>query len=172
MTRQDIPTNYIEAMIFLGGRSSRTVCNNTALHLGDGECHLELHATTVVTFHSNGAQTLNTGGWHPATTKDRINRSLGTLGSVYQRKGEWFFRASGMLNNNGPNGPKECPFRDGMKVMRAFEFPRTILISEHDATFRNGLKLIRKPRNEWGTKADSLLERAAELTRKIGPVEF
>jgi hypothetical protein len=47
--------------------------NNTRLHKRGNDYAVRLHSTDVVTIHANGTYTLNTGGWHTATPKARIN---------------------------------------------------------------------------------------------------
>ena len=56
--------------------------------LPDGSVGIDLHGTTVVCIHPDNSATLNSGGWHTSTTKDRINQYSPVR--VYQRKGEWY----------------------------------------------------------------------------------
>jgi len=84
--------------------SRRKVGNNTyAEILPDGSVGIALHGTTVVCIHPDNSATLNTGGWHTSTTKDRMNKYSPVR--VYQCKGEWY------LNNND-----NTPYVDGMTV--------------------------------------------------------
>ena len=83
-------------------RDSRKVGNNTyAEILPDGSVGIMLHSTYVVKIHPDNSATLNSGGWHTSTTKDRINQYSPVR--VYQRKGEWYL-------DNG------TPYEDGMVV--------------------------------------------------------
>ena len=64
----------------------------------DGTLRVAYHATNVVTVHPDGSITLDSGGWHSATTKARMNQaacqfSLGY--SVYQRDFAWFVEYHG-----------------------------------------------------------------------------
>lgn len=89
--------NYQTAVARVG----RKVANNTRLEARPGSgVALRLHQTDVVTFYPDFV-TLNSGGWHTATTKDRINEWSPTR--VSQRKFEWFM-------------PDGTPFYDGMRV--------------------------------------------------------
>ena len=72
---------------------------------------LILHKTAIVTV---GAKTihLNTGGWHTATTKKRMNEALTALGMVervYQKKGDWFIW-------DWTRGETLGPFSEGYEV--------------------------------------------------------
>lgn len=76
------------------GRGRRKVGNNTwAEILDDGSVGIVLHNTRVVTIHPDNTYTLNSGGWHTSTTKDRINKY--SPARVYQSKFEWFVGAVG-----------------------------------------------------------------------------
>jgi hypothetical protein len=70
-------------------RDTRKVGNNTyAEVLHDGSVGIMLHSTYVVKIHPDNSATLNTGGWHSSTTKDRMNKYSPVR--VYQRKGQWY----------------------------------------------------------------------------------
>jgi hypothetical protein len=101
---------HSEAVAMVRGktnRDTRKVGNNTyAEILHDGSVGIMLHSTYVVKIHEDNTYTLQTGGWHTPTTKDRINQYF--PGYVSQRKGEWFVR----LNHNN----REYPFVEGMVV--------------------------------------------------------
>jgi len=76
--------------------------NNTYLvKVDDHTLAVRLHQTNVVLIHSDGSYTLNTGGWHTVTTKDRINYYSPV--SLYQKKFMWYVGGSHR-------------FTDGMKV--------------------------------------------------------
>ncbi|MFM8758121.1 MAG: hypothetical protein ACKODS_01055, partial [Methylophilaceae bacterium] len=73
------------------GLMRRKVGNNTygeILH--DGSVGIFLHGTCVVRIHQDGDYTLNAGGWHTVTTKDRINQY--SPYRVFQKNHEWFVR--------------------------------------------------------------------------------
>jgi hypothetical protein len=85
-------------------RKSRKVGNNTyAEIMSDGSVGITLHSTMIVRIHPDNSATLNTGGWHTSTTKDRMNKYSPVR--VYQKKGEWY------LNND-----ENTPYEDGMNV--------------------------------------------------------
>ena len=118
MTRADIPTSYDEAVGLVGGANGRkTICNNTVVEVskpmntayygGQGLAYVLLHGHNVVAFREDGSVRIDSCGWRTVTTKDRINRCLGSRGSVFQKNHEWFYRARyGMV----------IPFRDGLVV--------------------------------------------------------
>ena len=127
MTRNDIPTSYEEAMKFLGDKDSRTVCNNTTVERDwklasgkpccwrkkwEGIATIRLHGFPVVEFYEYGTIRLQAGKYKTATTKDRMNRCLGSRGRVYQHKYEWFY-SDGIADQNANT---DIPFHDGMTV--------------------------------------------------------
>lgn len=70
-------------------RERRKVGNNTyAEILPDGSVGIMLHSTYVVKIHPDDTYTLNSGGWHTSTTKDRINQYSPM--KVYQRNHVWY----------------------------------------------------------------------------------
>ena len=75
--------------------SSRIVANNTVEYKREnGDRVIRLHETDILTFHANGATTINDGGWRTATTKERINRFLDGR-SVYSDRGSWVLNVNG-----------------------------------------------------------------------------
>lgn len=77
----------------LVGRNSqrRKLENNTyAERRENGAIAIRLHATDILTFHSDGRIVANTGGWKTATTKDRLNRYLPD--TIWQHRGKWAVR--------------------------------------------------------------------------------
>jgi hypothetical protein len=84
-------------------RPTKKLKNNTYLTRIDSETiGVQLHNTIVVTIHSDGTYTLNSGGWQTVTTKQRINEYCPVR--VSQRKHQWYV------------GDEEMPFKDGMRV--------------------------------------------------------
>lgn len=62
----------------LGNRESKLLGANKSLHKGDnGDIHVKLHNTHVVTAHPNGDYTLRTGGYHSKTTNRVISGVTG-----------------------------------------------------------------------------------------------
>src|SRR5882762_3850822 len=55
-------------------RESRKLANNTyARRRCSGKIAIQLHATDILTFHSDGQIDVNTGGWDTVTTRSRMN---------------------------------------------------------------------------------------------------
>ena len=98
---------HSEAVKMVRGKrnaSRRKVGNNTYAEIfPDGSVGIELHSTCVVKIHPDNSATLNSGGWHTSTTKDRMNKYSPVR--VYQCKGEWY------LNNDD-----NTSYVDGMTV--------------------------------------------------------
>ena len=95
--------DFSTATATLKNRESKKVGNNTYLvRVSPDAIGVRLHNTVVVTIHSNGTYTLNSGGWRTVTTKDRINAYSPVR--VNQRKYEWFV------------GDEDVPFYDGIVV--------------------------------------------------------
>jgi len=86
---------HFEAIKMVHGKTkknSRKVGNNTyAEILPDGSVGIMLHSTYVVKIHPDNSATLNSGGWHTSTTKDRMNKYSPVR--VYQRKGQWYLES-------------------------------------------------------------------------------
>lgn len=86
------------------GKTATTVATH------DGFTRVTYHSTVVVTF--NDAQfSLNSGGWHTATTKTRMNQASHQFGlgyTVFQRDGHWF------VNYRG----QDTPFTDNAWFVR------------------------------------------------------
>lgn len=73
---------------------------------------VKYHNTNVVEF-SDTEIILNSGGWHTATTKVRMNQTANKfdLGyKVFSVKGSWFVRSR--------DYDELIPFEDGMKITR------------------------------------------------------
>jgi len=82
----------IDAQLQGRNRESRKYANNTYWQRRGENIALKLHNTDIVTLYPNGDMSLNTGGWYTITTKERINRVLPRVFSLYQDKGRWFLR--------------------------------------------------------------------------------
>lgn len=84
-------------------RSTKKLKNNTYLvRISPDSIGVQLHNTIVVTIHSDGTYTLNSGGWQTVTTKQRINEYCPVR--VNQRKFQWYV------------GDEDIPFKDGIRV--------------------------------------------------------
>ena len=71
----------------------------------DNKLIIRLHDTDILTIEGNN-YTLNSGGWHTATTKKYLNEYLPDELRVYQKDFEWFIDI----------GQEAVPFTDGMTV--------------------------------------------------------
>jgi hypothetical protein len=64
---------------WLGKKAARPVSANKRVYRGEnGDIHLRLHQTDVVTWHPDGTYTIRTGGWHTPTTRAAIAAAVGT----------------------------------------------------------------------------------------------
>lgn len=88
-----------------GDYSTRKIAGNTYVRRDGTALSVQYHNTIVVTHHADGSVTLNSGGWHTPTTKERINAFCPW--SVYQEKRVWYVSL--------PNNPR-VPFVDGMCI--------------------------------------------------------
>lgn len=93
----------------LGNKAIFKLAGNTYLqrHPNKEDYTIEFHGTRIITIHSDGTYTLNSGGHRTATTKKRLNEY--STAHVFQEKGEWYV---GIGYKGGPR----VPFFDGMKV--------------------------------------------------------
>lgn len=67
--------------------------HTTVTRKPNGELRVTYHSTDVVTVHSLGAITLDTGGWRTVTTKTRMNQASNQFGlgfQVHQDEFAWF----------------------------------------------------------------------------------
>lgn len=72
-----------------GHTAARLVANNTLEWFGaDGARRIRLHETDVLTFHPNGALTIDTGGWNTHTTRARLREFLPRGFNVWTHRGE------------------------------------------------------------------------------------
>lgn len=85
--------------------AGKPIANNTRLfERGNGSIAVQLHSTDVVTYHTDGSFTLDSGGWQTVTTKDRINSYSECR--VYSIKGTWYVTYQG----------KQFQYADGMTL--------------------------------------------------------
>lgn len=74
-TQKRDPRSYKEAVARLGKRETINVANNTKLiRLENGDVAVRLHKTDIITYHKNGAISLDHGGWQTRVTRDRMVR--------------------------------------------------------------------------------------------------
>lgn len=105
--------NYHRALTLTARTGRKKVAHNTYLERDEisDDIHLRYHWTAVVTYHSDGTMTLRTGGWHTATTKDRLNRF--TPAAVWSERGDWFL--CGMLTYPATRCVR-IEFEEGMRI--------------------------------------------------------
>ncbi len=101
--------SYHALATYLGKKDARSLAHNTmVVRVDDQFIGVILHHTRIVTFDLDGNVTLNSGGYHTVTTKQRINQFLRPHGwSVEQKRYEWTVR--------GPRGEK-LDFEDGIVI--------------------------------------------------------
>lgn len=76
--RNPVGTTHAAAHEYLGNRSERRLAANKRLVRGDnGDIHVRLHNTNVVTYHSDGGLTVRTGGYATPTTRQTITDYTG-----------------------------------------------------------------------------------------------
>ena len=104
--------NYETANKQLTGRCklSRKLANHTYLVRRGEDIAIRLHSTDVVTLHPDGSVTLNSGGWHTSTTKDRIGYGYGGTSfapgyGLYQRNGIWYMHDGTLFYDGVTVGP-------------------------------------------------------------------
>lgn len=102
MTVRHLPRGFSALNDYLGNKSERPLCNNTAVRRDGESIVVRLHRTNIVVFYEDGSIYLDSGGWKSVTTKARMNAVLPSPWSVGQHKHEWYV-----------NGK---PFYDGMKL--------------------------------------------------------
>lgn len=64
--------------------------STAVIRRSEDQIAIRYHNTDVVTFATNGAITLNSGGWRTVTTKARFNEHLPGRWTVYQEAGIWY----------------------------------------------------------------------------------
>jgi len=103
---------YVEGQRYLeGGRdkTSRPIENNTRVERRGDDLAIKLHATDIAVIHPDDSITLDSGGWLTMTTKERMNRALGTRPvKIGSDRGVWFIY-QGWQN-------KICRYFDGITI--------------------------------------------------------
>jgi len=87
----------------------------TKIRSEGGKTIVRYHATDVVSFDEVNV-TLNSGGYHTATTKRRMNQAANQYSlpfQVFQKKGNWYITI----------GNQTTDFRDGMTFARKQVYP-------------------------------------------------
>lgn len=87
----------------------RKLCNNTVAIRRGEDIAVQLHATDVLTFHSDRESvTYDTGGWLTVTTKARMNEYGPNGWNVWADKGIWYL--------HGPTESYAVRYFDGVRV--------------------------------------------------------
>lgn len=91
------PTNYLDALAFLNGKSSRKLAHNTIMHqTHDGNIHIQYHATNIITYKASGIVQFTTGGWDTTTTTQRLNLIASRMGfRIFIRQGVALYTRNG-----------------------------------------------------------------------------
>jgi hypothetical protein len=116
-------SSHLEASLFLGGRSERTLAHNTAvwLNASNGATHVRYHRTDIVSFYPSGAIVLRSGGYETSTTRERIRKLLPDGLALIQEKREWYLedtRAQFLPDNwSGKTKSLRVDFADGMLIL-------------------------------------------------------
>lgn len=97
-------------LLYRGRNGKKKLTHNTYLHETQDGVAVKFHKTNIVTIHRDNTYTLNSGGWHSRTTKNRINEfSPARLG---QDKGEWYL----YVGRGAGWSKKRIPFHDGIRI--------------------------------------------------------
>ena len=74
----------------LAGYVGRKLAHNTYVEQdGDGSIGVRFHATRILTFHPDGSFTVNTGGYHTVTTKQRLNALMPNGYRIFSERYAW-----------------------------------------------------------------------------------
>lgn len=87
----------------------------TSIRAEDGTTYINYRGTDVVAFDADTI-TLNSGGWHTATTKLRMNQASNQFGlgyQVYQKDFDWYVKLPGQTWDD-----KHEDFADGWIITR------------------------------------------------------
>lgn len=88
----------------------------TTVYTENGTTKVRYHSTVVVEF-TPETIILNSGGWHTATTKTRMNQAANQFGlnyRVFQKDFDWFVELT------EPNGDTvDIEFQDGLELPRS-----------------------------------------------------
>lgn len=114
----DGPLTIEKCQTVLGGKSLKKIGHNTWLEwLGGGVYGVRYHQTYVVKIHPDNTYTLNSGGWHTVTTRDRINEFAPARCYIEQKTMR--IRANVIASEGCPVShiqPVDMPFRDGIRL--------------------------------------------------------
>lgn len=86
-TRKTMPTTYGGLLNYLGDRSRRVLCHNTAVELHRGFVAITLHGHRICELYPDGTVFVDDCGYTTTTTYDRIKRFLPQGWKVQRRYG-------------------------------------------------------------------------------------
>lgn len=109
-TRNSMKESFGTRLHTIGKKNIRHIANNTWVYDHEGDTTYRLHETDVVTYHSDGRITVNSGGWLSKTTADRIRGYIPDEYRIHQRKDGW--RVSRSFHGVSVT----VPFEDGMDI--------------------------------------------------------
>lgn len=86
--------NYNDAAEVYDNTPRGNLGGNTTIRRDGNDYVIRLHKTDIIRYHPDDSITLNSGGYHTATTKGRINAFLSPKISISQKNNEWFAHTS------------------------------------------------------------------------------
>ena len=92
---------FEDAQRMLGTRDTKKLARNTWLRAEDGNMVVKFWDTDIITIDPQDIYTLDSGGYHTATTKERLNDL--TPARIWQDRGLWYVA-------------NKVPFADGIRV--------------------------------------------------------
>jgi hypothetical protein len=164
-------TDYTTAQAFLHTRDHpvprKKVANNTYVERRSAiAIAVRFHDTDVVTYYSNGAMSLATGGWYSMSTKDRIDRFTPTGVRIFSEMGRWMITVAAITTTDEygtrdlPDWTSSVPFFDGM-TLSPDERVGTYSTIKIDTTAEDRHNaMVRKLMRSWSKKlaTDKLIE--------------
>lgn len=110
-------------LALMGGKTFRKIGHNTTAEVLAGpsgkSIGIRYHSTYVAMFHADGTVTLNTGGWHSSTTKQRLNAVLPMSVRVFQQDYAWYVQVGGWDHG------QRIDFEEGMVIRLSEERSNT-----------------------------------------------
>ncbi len=85
---------YTDLDEYLGKKQERPLARNTRVRREGDDIVVQLHSTDIAFLKSDGAVTLNSGGWQTPTTKERLNLFL-TNYRLVQENRRWYLYPCG-----------------------------------------------------------------------------
>ena len=102
------PLSLATCITLLGKKDSKKLCNNTYLMNKSQDKYFEfavlLHSTRIMTL-SRSLLTINTGGFHTKTTKERLSWFLPCGFSIFSERGVWYLVYSSLTDGGFYSNP-------------------------------------------------------------------